>query len=232
MRKLCNFNKDREEMTRLERGVLHVPVEKPYPDPFLPDASTIRMALATDEADEFRKRLEGFVDLCGKNYAQCTLEEYGVHNNLHNAVHIFIGGHMQVVASASNDPVFFLHHANIDRIFETWLQRFNGSPPSFQKYNDSRHPGHNLNDYLVPFFQLKTNADKYKLSDKLGFRYDSWPWSPNYVSKCSVEIDQLWCMKEGYHGMRENSSQAQSMYQVPLLLVFLAVTTAFLMLAS
>ncbi len=224
VRKLCNVRKDRENMTRLQRGVIYFKDDRR--DPFLPDESTIRMALEADSVDKFRKRLEGFVELCGES--SYTLDTKTAHNNLHNAVHIFVGGHMRVVPSASNDPIFFLHHANIDRIFETWLQSFNPLlVPSFQ--NDSercRHPGHNLNDYLVPFFPLKTNADMYKLSDKLGFRYDRLPWSATDVNECP-------CMKGGYHAYSMTSpDSSQSMYQVPLLLVFLAATTAFLVLAS
>ncbi len=235
VRKLCNVNKDRENMNRLERGVIF------DTEPFLPDDSTIRIALATSDTDEFRKRLEGFVNLCGKNTPPCTIHETGAHNNLHNAVHIFIGGHMRVVASASNDPIFFLHHANIDRIFETWLRSFNPLP-LYQNISEARrHPGHNLNDYLVPFFPLQTNADMYKLSDKLGFHYDSLPWSANDVdAECPA---QSTCTKGGTSDSPTSAptssptsstspDSSQSMYQVPLLLVFLAVTTAFLMLAS
>ncbi len=257
VRKLCNVNEDRDKMTRLQRGVIILNPNEP-PEPFLPDNSTINIALAANNFSEFRKRLEGFVDLCGKNSPPCTIHKTGAHNNLHNAVHIFIGGHMRVVASASNDPIFFLHHANIDRIFEAWLQRFDGSLPSFQPDTElGRHPGHNLNDYLVPFFPLKTNADMYKLSDKLGFHYDSLPWSANDVdaecpaqstctkgdtsdsptstptsSPTSSTSDSPTSSTSGSPTSPTSPDSSQSMYQVPLLLVFLAATTAFLMLAS
>ncbi|KAM0723502.1 hypothetical protein Q7P37_000489 [Cladosporium fusiforme] len=36
---------------------------------------------------------------------------------LHDNIHILTGGHMGIVPQASYDPVFWLHHANIDRIF-------------------------------------------------------------------------------------------------------------------
>lgn len=38
---------------------------------------------------------------------------------LHNTVHRFVGGDMMTSASP-NDPVFFLHHCNIDRIWASW----------------------------------------------------------------------------------------------------------------
>ncbi len=39
----------------------------------------------------------------------------------HNWVHVDIGGLMQSPATAGQDPIFWLHHANIDRLWEVWL---------------------------------------------------------------------------------------------------------------
>ena len=69
----------------------------------------------------FRNRVEGFVNLQNPatgQFKDCKTRTSRDHNNFHNAVHIYIHGHMRIVPSASNDPIFFLHHANIDRIFE------------------------------------------------------------------------------------------------------------------
>ena len=35
---------------------------------------------------------------------------------------------MSIGAPSANDPVFFLHHGNVDRIFERWLQKYNRDP--------------------------------------------------------------------------------------------------------
>jgi len=40
----------------------------------------------------------------------------------HGAVHVAIGGVMGSVPTAANDPVFWMHHCNIDRLQEFWLQ--------------------------------------------------------------------------------------------------------------
>jgi tyrosinase len=44
--------------------------------------------------------------------------------NLHNHVHNWVGGHRGDMgpSSSPNDPVFFLHHCNVDRIWEAWMQ--------------------------------------------------------------------------------------------------------------
>lgn len=39
---------------------------------------------------------------------------------LHNRVHVWVGGDM-LPSSSPNDPVFYLNHCNVDRIWEAWL---------------------------------------------------------------------------------------------------------------
>jgi tyrosinase len=62
-------------------------------------------------ANSFRNKLEGWRD------AQTPPRQAP---RMHNRVHVFIGGSM-VVASSPNDPLFFLHHCNVDRQWEAWL---------------------------------------------------------------------------------------------------------------
>jgi len=47
---------------------------------------------------------------------------------LHDRVHVAVGGNMDTSASPS-DPVFFLHHANIDRLWYQWQQAHPGIAP-------------------------------------------------------------------------------------------------------
>ena len=93
VRGLCNVNEDRarpRESNRLQRGkLMHLPDDKP----FLPDNSSIVMALsANNNSDQngFRKRLEGFVDLCPCNNPKCIAPITGVHNNMHNVCISFL----------------------------------------------------------------------------------------------------------------------------------------------
>lgn len=41
----------------------------------------------------------------------------------HNAVHASIGGWMGDPDTAAADPIFWLHHCNIDRLWDVWLKR-------------------------------------------------------------------------------------------------------------
>ena len=85
---------------------------------------------------------------------------------------------MSIGTPSANDPVFFIHHRNVDRIFERWLQKYNGDPPSYKPISGGP-PGNNFNDYFLPQFEfpLKKIADVYKESKELGYIYDELSWS-------------------------------------------------------
>jgi tyrosinase len=44
----------------------------------------------------------------------------------HGSVHMDVGGNMQGFNTAGLDPIFWLHHANIDRIWDVWLGQGGG----------------------------------------------------------------------------------------------------------
>jgi tyrosinase len=52
----------------------------------------------------------------------------------HNFIHVWIGGDMGVVNTAAYDPIFFIHHCNVDRIWAIW-QTLHGvdSIPSYMR---------------------------------------------------------------------------------------------------
>lgn len=85
------------------------------------------------------------------------------------------------VPKASNDPVFFLHHCMIDRIYELWLDQFSDDEiPSYEPstFSYKVSPGHNIDEYLVPIFPLYTNRDMHKRATALGYTYNV-PVSPS-----------------------------------------------------
>ena len=47
---------------------------------------------------------------------------YNSLENMHNAIHSLVGngGHMSYIPYAGFDPIFWLHHANVDRLFAIW----------------------------------------------------------------------------------------------------------------
>ncbi|MEA2217961.1 MAG: tyrosinase [Solirubrobacteraceae bacterium] len=49
--------------------------------------------------------------------------------DIHNGVHVWVGGTMGDIATAAYDPIFWAHHAMIDRIWRLWQLRHTGSRP-------------------------------------------------------------------------------------------------------
>lgn len=68
--------------------------------------------------------------------------------HLHNQVHVFIGGDMET-GTSPNDPLFYLNHANIDRIWASWQQKHSALPVT-QRYPTGKQvpAGHRLTDLL------------------------------------------------------------------------------------
>jgi len=50
---------------------------------------------------------------------------------MHNLVHLWVGGNdgAMIQASSPNDPVFFLHHSNIDRLWAVWQRQHPRAAP-------------------------------------------------------------------------------------------------------
>lgn len=100
--------------------------------------------------NSFRNQLEGFI-----NGPQ-----------LHNRVHRWVGGQMGVVPTAPNDPVFFLHHANVDRIWAVWQIVHRNQ--NYQPMTNGPF-GQNFRDPMYPW---NTTPEDVMNHRKLGYVYD------------------------------------------------------------
>lgn len=110
----------------------------------------------TSSDPSFRNRLEGFL---GPQQV-----------NMHNRVHVWVGGSMGP-GTSPNDPVFFLHHCNVDRLWWQWQLNF---PDEGYLPVSGGPPGHNLNDQMQPWDAATTPASVLDIH-KLGYRYDTDP---------------------------------------------------------
>ena len=104
----------------------------------------------------FRNRIEGWIDAPAGQPA-----------GMHDLVHVWVGGTMTYMSSP-NDPVFFLHHANIDRLWVQWQQAhpdLDYAPVSGGAEGESR------GDPLDPWGAPTTIASVLD-HHSLGYRYD------------------------------------------------------------
>jgi tyrosinase len=53
--------------------------------------------------------------------------------NIHDAVHGWVGGQMGVISTAAFDPIFWTHHTMIDRLWYQWQLKhgINNIPPNY-----------------------------------------------------------------------------------------------------
>ncbi|XP_038564302.1 tyrosinase-like [Micropterus salmoides] len=110
----------------------------------------------------FRNTLEGFGD------PQSGLGNFS-RRGMHAALHAYMNGSMSSVQGSANDPIFLLHHAFVDSIYEQWLRRHRPSP---SEYPESNAPiGHNGEYHMVPFLPLHRNREYFISSKVLGYEY-------------------------------------------------------------
>jgi tyrosinase len=100
---------------------------------------------------------EGDVDdaLAAANYDDFTLAV----ENLHNAVHVWVGGEMSDQRFAGWDPLFWAHHTMVDRLWALWQVPNPGDNPR------QEHLGKGLN-----YFKDITVEDTLNVTD-LGYDY-------------------------------------------------------------
>ena len=119
----------------------------------------------------FRNRLEGWVTQRGDSRVRTPGSQ------LHNRVHLWIGGNMAPMTSP-NDPVFFLHHCFIDKVWADWqvVQAAENADaaPHYAPERDGP-AGHNLADKLKPW--ERTVREVLSITD-LGYEYEATPSQP------------------------------------------------------
>lgn len=94
----------------------------------------------------------------------------------HNVVHGKVGGWMGSARTAARDPIFWLHHTNIDRLWERWLEQGEGRS----------NPGHTPAEeiwYTHPFVFFDENGSSVSMTGadiidtvgQLDYRYERDP---------------------------------------------------------
>ena len=77
----------------------------------------------------------------------------------HNRPHVWVGGTM-VTYSSPADPIFWLHHANIDRIWSLW-PKSQSTPPDIEEGMAEMRP-----------WSYRTDEDRIEDSNIFGYIYE------------------------------------------------------------
>ncbi|HEX8225460.1 MAG TPA: tyrosinase family protein [Allosphingosinicella sp.] len=146
-------------------GLRRVLGNKEYPS--LPRRRDVHrlMYLRRYDVAPFDQRSEGSMRM--------TLEGFTRPIGLHNLVHMWVGGQMANVPVACNDPIFFLHHCNVDRIWAEW-QLVNPHSPYVPR--EAGPQGHRFEDAMYPWLTKPDIARPSTMQSiaNLGYSYDRY----------------------------------------------------------
>jgi tyrosinase len=103
--------------------------------------------------------------------AQFSGQEGQLETQPHDAIHVAVGGKngaMGNILAAAQDPIFWLHHANIDRLWWLWAGDQHLNP------GDPRWAGQNFTFFDEHGQQVsKTPADVLDIEHQLGYTYET-----------------------------------------------------------
>jgi tyrosinase len=106
----------------------------------------------------FRNQLEGWNGAAG---------------GLHNRIHQWVSGDMSA-STSPNDPVFYLNHCNVDRLWEGWLTR-HGRVYLPGATASTTLRGHRINDPIASPLSSTTTTPGGVLSVSANYSYDVLP---------------------------------------------------------
>ena len=89
--------------------------------------------------------------------------------NMHNRVHVWVGGSM-LPGTSPNDPVFFLHHCFVDKLWADWQAAHPGEAFVPGPTESADLDGHRLNDAMFPWSTTVADVLDHR---GLGYVYDS-----------------------------------------------------------
>lgn len=90
-------------------------------------------------------------------------------SNTHNRVHLWVGGSM-LPPTSPNDPVFFLHHCFIDKLWADWQAAHPGEPYVPGDGESADLDGHRLSDAMYPWSTTIADTLDHRA---MGYVYDT-----------------------------------------------------------
>jgi hypothetical protein len=120
---------------------------------------------AADASSSFSQEQFGFLDVTASGFS------LDIESNLHGTIHVFTGtaGGMADPSYAARDPIFYLHHAAIDRFWESWRRNIPGPDPSDSAWLAQTHRFIGVDG--VP---MTWSTEQILDTQSLGYEYDTY----------------------------------------------------------
>ena len=104
--------------------------ELQLPTPFRDTATELFIASRNPAINSGAGSLNpGAVSISGAFSSTDFLTANSIIQGPHGSVHVEVGGWMSSVSTAAQDPIFYLHHSNVDRQWNLWLAQGGRSDP-------------------------------------------------------------------------------------------------------
>jgi tyrosinase len=116
----------------------------------------------------------------------------------HDAIHSSVGGFMKFSETAAQDPLFFVHHANIDRLWQKWVDQGHQNPINDSAWMDTQFTFYDEDGKVVPM----TGRQILDTANNLGYVYEKpkpdevCPPSANVAQENPPHHTLTWLKKE------------------------------------
>lgn len=126
--------------------------------------------------------LASTVDTSALSILDFTSASNALQGTPHGAVHVAVGGWMSSVPTAAQDPIFYLHHCNMDRLWNLWLAQGGGrtDPLSDATWKTTSFTFFDENGATVHM----TGCDVLRASEEADYAYEGEP--PEVKEYCLV----------------------------------------------
>ncbi|CAH8848927.1 unnamed protein product [Trichobilharzia szidati] len=143
----------------------------------------------------FHEVLEGSCSATGYNYT---------YSYMHNRVHNMVRGTFCCSATAANDPLFLVHHTQIDRIFTLWFKYYRPRATTYP--NHGVRLGNCRECNLVGFIPTVKHVQLFVDEAQLGITYDNFNFGKRgfkgeyFMLYGPKYFDQSYSKKYNYNG--------------------------------